>query len=565
MRKEQMDAMRRAEMGVNTSRWGRAAFVIAPLAFCLAILAGLFVPVYSDEIGWRLQERAGLDGADKLFSTLCGPTSIARPPFWMMPARYYSAFWNVGFASPFYTRVSGLMYALVWGVLLALTIRQIAPDRARARILTTMAFAILAIGLTPWLLVWSRPEQPILICLTAAILVSAQGWGMAIQVGQIRGWLLAAAIVILSTIAVSYHLKAFFLAPAFIACIAVSSRGRQTLISRLAGSLTVAVIMAQGAAYWIARLRCPSQQAFLSSQNIGSELVAARSLHEAVPIVLRMLVNINPFPYIARTVPRPNPMSAWLVELQISIGSTMIWWVAITFLWTLVFLFAASAFVRQAKLIKTDRLDPRLVIVTALLISMVGWIATQVAANDYEAALIIPIMLLCAVLALSCSATAPKIVDSVQGLATGATAAAVISMVLVATVFGSSLASASRRNGYLPLQPHSISAFGYEGLRTRIVSLARQCGIVERQSRNLVIDDVTYYAFMTNPMPDHAGGFGHSQFPDLSLDYLRGRRSEGVITTCSRLPRALQSMARKDRDLCCLAPTWNQSITRPVK
>jgi hypothetical protein len=150
-------------------------------------------------------------------------------------------------------------------------------------------------------------------------------------------------------------------------------------------------------------------------------------------------------------------------------------------------------------------------------------------------------------------------------LAIGTSAAAVISLVIVAAVFGGSMAAASRERGYLPLQSHSISVFGYETLRGRILRLARQCGIVEGQSRNLVVDDETYYALMTNPQPDHAGGFGHSQFPDLSIDYLRGRRSEGVIATCSRLPRSLQSMARKDGELCCLAPTWNQPITSPAK
>ena len=53
-----------------------------------ALLAGLFLPVYTDEIGWRLQERAGFDGVDKLYTEICGPNTLARPPFWMMPVRY---------------------------------------------------------------------------------------------------------------------------------------------------------------------------------------------------------------------------------------------------------------------------------------------------------------------------------------------------------------------------------------------------------------------------------------------------------------------------------------------
>jgi hypothetical protein len=550
---------------MTANKWSRAAFVIAPAAFCLAILTGLFVPVYTDEIGWRLQERAGLDGVDKLFSVLCGPTSVVAPPLWMMPARYYSAFWNVEFASPIFTRVSGIIYAFIWGALLACTIRRIAPDGERQRILTTLAFAMLTIGLTPWLLTWSRPEQPILICLTAAIFISAKGWSGSAGTGKFGGLVAIVAIASLSSVAVSYHLKAVFLMPVFVACIMMSSTGRSSIIPRLIGAATTIAIMAQGALYWIARLRCPAQQAFLSSQNLGSDLVAATSMHEISLVLVKMFKNINPFQYILKTVPRPNPMSAWLPEMQISIGATLVWWVAITFLWSLVFLFATNCLIRQAGMIRRERLDPRMVIACALIVSMLGWIATQVMQNDYEAALIIPMLLLTTSLALSCKGASVQIVGNVRGLALAMTGAALMSMVLVDSIFGSSLASASQQRGYIALQSHSISGFGYNAMRARILSLADQCGIGVGKSRNLVIDDLTYYVFMTSPTPDHTGGFGHSQFPELSLDYLRARRSEGVIATCSKLPDGLRARAKSDGELCCLAPTWNEPLTLPVK
>jgi hypothetical protein len=552
-------------MGLTANKWSRAAFVIAPAAFCIAVLTGLFVPVYTDEIGWRLQERAGLDGIDKLFNALCGPTSMVAPPLWMMPARYYSAFWNVEFPSPLYTRISGIIYALVWSVLLALMVRRIAPNGERYRILTTLAFAMMTIGLTPWLLIWSRPEQPILICLTAALWISAKGWDKPVVARKWRGSVAALAIVCLSSVAVSYHLKAVFLAPVFVACVMLSNRSRDTLALRFAAAATTLIMTADAARYWIARLRCPAQSAYLSSQNLGSDLVAAKSVHEAGVILLAMVGNINPFPYIGRTAPRPNPMSAWLVELQINIGSTVIWWVAITFLWSLVALFAANTYIRQAKVSRLYIAEPRLIIACTLLISMTGWIATQVIRNDYEAALIVPQLLMMLLLVLSCEAASRQITDNVRVVALAATGGALVSMILVGYIFGTSLISASHQQGYIARQPYSISAFGYDLMRTRIQKLADQCGIVAGKSRNLILDDLTYYTFMTNPTPDHVGGFGEKPAPVLSLTYLRARRSEGVIATCSKLPDGLRARAKSDGELCCLAPTWNEPLTRPVK
>ena len=79
-----------------------------------AILCGMFLPVYTDEVGWRFQERAGIDGVDKMFAETCGANTLARPPFFMMPVRAYSAFFNTAFADPFFVRVSGVLYALAW-------------------------------------------------------------------------------------------------------------------------------------------------------------------------------------------------------------------------------------------------------------------------------------------------------------------------------------------------------------------------------------------------------------------------------------------------------------------
>jgi hypothetical protein len=79
----------------------------------LGLLGGLMLPLYTDEVGWRLQERAWIDGFDKLYSDQCGP-ALAVPPLFMWPVRWYSAFFNLHFAQPYWVRMAGVMYACLW-------------------------------------------------------------------------------------------------------------------------------------------------------------------------------------------------------------------------------------------------------------------------------------------------------------------------------------------------------------------------------------------------------------------------------------------------------------------
>lgn len=552
---------------MDTGKLIRWSAWLVPAAFCVAVLAGLFVPIYTDEVGWRLQERAGLDGVDKLFSLLCGPTSLARPPWWMMPARHYSAFWNVHFASPLYTRISGIIYALAWAAMLATLIARLVPDRERRRVLMVLAFTMVSIGVGPWLLVWSRPEQPILLCLTGAILVSSGAWDRPAGHSSRASWLRAGAILALAAIAVSYHLKAIFLFPVFVACVAVSSRGKATLWPRILGSMLITGLTAQGAGYWIARLRCPVDAAFLRSQNLGADLLAARSIGEAAAVAQQMVGNINPFIYIARAVPRPNPMSSWLPEDQIAMEPALTWWLVLSFVWCLLLLCAGGVLLRQAlKARRIVDLDPRALVASGLLVSLLGWSATQVSKLDYETILIVPMLLLMVVLGLSSQALPTRVAAILRKWSLAAPAIVLTSMLTVGWIYTPSLASALRQSGYIDQQPYSITTFGYEPIRRRLYALAAVCGIDPVRSRNLVLDDVSYYAFMTSRTPDHTGGrFGIGAAEALSYDYLRSRASDGVVASCRKLPRPLQSAASRDGEFCCLAPTWNAGATPPVK
>ncbi|MGV3757222.1 MAG: hypothetical protein ACO1QS_17725, partial [Verrucomicrobiota bacterium] len=78
---------------------------------------------------------------DKLFLEVCGPNTLAHPPLWMMPARYYSALFNLQFPSPLYVRISGILYALAWTAMVLALVRRVAQDARNRTALSILAIA----------------------------------------------------------------------------------------------------------------------------------------------------------------------------------------------------------------------------------------------------------------------------------------------------------------------------------------------------------------------------------------------------------------------------------------
>ena len=250
--------------------------------FGAAILAGIFLPVYTDEVGWRLQERAGIDGVDKMFAEACGPNTLARPPFFMMPVRHYSAFFNTMFADPLFVRVSGVLYALAWFAMVLLLVRRIAGDARDRGLLATVGVGLMTLGTMPLLLVWSRPEQPIVLTATAALLVAWSDWRDPARTNTAGiAWGRSAAILALGVIALSYHVKGIFLLPLFLACLFLASRGRAAHAPRLLAGALLAAATAVAARYWTQRLQCPDDPilwAEYARNNVGTALTGVRTL-----------------------------------------------------------------------------------------------------------------------------------------------------------------------------------------------------------------------------------------------------------------------------------------------
>jgi hypothetical protein len=527
--------------------------------FVAAILGGILLPVYTDEIGWRLQERAGFDGLDKLYVEICGPNTLVRPPFFMMPARWYSALFNGAFADPFYVRISGILYALAWLAMALALFRRIAPDRIVRDRIAILGVGLMSLGAMPLLLVWSRPEQPLLLTLTAALLFATSAWrAPESETGKVAAWLRSLAILALGAIALSYHIKALFLLPLFLVCIFFASTGRRSHAPRLIAATLLAAATAAAAFYWIGRLGCPgdtSQQAMFVRNNMGAVLVGTSGWEQKLAMVGKLFGNISLVPYFGLPTPRPEPMSFWMPGGLIGGEASFAIFLVMVLAWSGAMLAGLFCLVPAAIRMARERLfDRNAVLAAALLAAAMGWSATQGYRNDYEATFVLPILMFATVLSVASHRSGRLIGRYIEVICALVGVLAVVSPIALAVVYGPALQRTTATGGYVRGQPFSVGTFGYKELLPDIYGAAKQCGIRGARGHHaLMLDDVTYFAFMESRLPQHQIGLD-TMGSARTIAYLRGRKSDGLVVSCSGLPADLRARAKSQGAFCCLGP-----------
>jgi hypothetical protein len=529
-----------------------------PRLALLALLAGLalgaLLPVYSDEVVWRLSERAALDGFDKLSSDLCGPNTLAVPPWFMWPVRHYSAWFNLRFAAPGWVRASGVLYALAQVALWWRLIGQIAGERARTA--RALFFGLAGLGVMPLLLLLSRPEQPLLLCLTLALLLAGPGWrggkAQAVEAVTLR----SLAIVMLGAVALSYHMKAMVLVPALGLAILTCGRGRGTLAVRLGAIAALGAMAIVAAQYWVARFSCPGDPAMarnLASQNVSALLAHGRGVLVAIAA---LFLNTNFDRYVWILAPAVKPMGGWLPAVATPAGQ-LLWQIGLCAVWGLTSLAGLAAAWRGARAARAARrLEPDLAMALLLLALPLGWGMSQTAKNVYDAGFVLPLWTLGLLLALAHAAPGRSLL--VRGLAKGLPLAAVLSVMALALVYGPAFWRAQAPRAELPGQPISVPLRGYSATRAEALAVARQCGIdpARHQPHALLVDESSYFTFMGGTRPQfHLGvvGVWKGGITD-PLAYLRSVGSDGAVLACRNLPPALQARAHRLGQTCCLGP-----------
>ncbi|MBB3955228.1 hypothetical protein [Novosphingobium sediminicola] len=545
----------------------------------IALVAGMLLPVYSDEIGWRLQERAWLDGLDKLYSENCGPNTLAVPPFFMWPVRWYSAFFNTRFPDPLFVRISGVGYAIVFIIMVLRLVKQIGRTLDERQILAIIASALMGLGVMPLLLVWSRPEQPIFLAATAAVLIASAGWrspgnmfapfnGIAYTNATASpgtAWRRSLTILALALIAMSYHFKAVLVVPAFAACIIFASRGRRALFAR--GVAIVLLLLATGSAakYWVNRVQCPADP-IIAHQHARNNLAGQLDLGtiSKTQLVLKVLQNYKLHNYVERAAPAIDPMSSWLPLNMVSRDEMNGWRGGMTIIWAAALLAAIISFIGGVRNMWREKVIPPEPVIALMLLGAVSiWCVSQYDRNVYEASFVLPLLMLAIILAMASPHRWEGLRRWISTLALAIGPLMLLSIVLVSGLYGPRLIDDAQRRDWLPWHPWSVPVFGYHASYKDIMGAARQCNLpMPREARHLLLDDVTYFAYMQSRMPDHELAVLPPHFRGSINDpvaYLAAQNSDGILMRCKRLPPFLQGIAHRSGNYCCVTPAdWSK-------
>ena len=535
----------------------RAATLAAAIS-TLGILFGLLVPIYSDEVGWRMQARSAIDGGvDRFLAEACGPNTLAHPPFFIVPLRYFSGYANLAFADPLFIRLAGVACALAWLAMLWMLIGNVSRSARERSALSLIAFGLSAFGVLPLMLVINRPEQPLLCAISLALLVTLRGWGAdARETSHAQAVGAAATVVFAAAVALGYHLKGIVYAPIFVLCAVSSSRGINGRWARWIGAATILALTAIALPYWIDRFKCPADPvlaAKLAKENLASAFFTGGSLVDKLSLAAQ---GANPMTYVRLSMPAPEYMSQWLPAHIVTDVNAKIWRKILNAGWVASMVLGAFSFVVAAvRAWRARSLDLRAVAPLLLWSISTFWGITQLNKNSYEAALALPVTIMAIVLAIRAAAYGDGALRWIERLGFIVVAMAAISSAAVVTSYAKPLLVASRQHGYVDGQPYSLSPYGFDHVRNQIIATGRLCGIDPGQGTHaLLVDDVTYFPYMATWRPLHRTGVlsdWNGSITDPAA-YLRSKGSSGIVLGCAYLPPELRKMARRNGQFCCV-------------
>ena len=538
-----------------TSR--RLSWIAAAVALC-SVALGMLVPVYSDEVGWRFQARMALDGGvDRFVAENCGLNTLARTPFFIQPLRHATAAFNTAFADPLTIRLVGVGCALAWLALLWALIGRLGRTSAETDRMRTIGFSLASLGLLPFMLVISRPEQPILLALTTVLFLATGGVNKArIEDGAAASAVKALLVTLLGMIALGYHLKGIIFMPIFLAAAMFSSQGAKGRPWRIGAVAVLIGATALSIPYWIGRFRCPADP--LLAEKLGRENIAS-VIFNADPIapkIGKLLAGLNPFDYILLTVPKMRNMSNWLPPQVIGHGTALGWTILVMICWAACMVAAIGVLIVIIRRCPKDRGEVKRLILALLIGAVIlFWSVAQIHKNVYESALTVPLTIIVFVLAFTSIRESASILKLTRILSLTALGGAAISAALLMAFYGPALSGIARNPGYIAEQKSSVSVFGYDAIHADILATGKLCGLSnDARTRGLLVDDLTYIAYMNSWRPLHRTGVLSDWNGSISdpAAYLRAHGSSGAVIGCRYLPPALQSRARRNGAYCCL-------------
>ena len=107
-------------------------------------------------------------------------------------------------------------------------------------------------------------------------------------------------------------------------------------------------------------------------------------------------------------------------------------------------------------------------------------------------------------------------------------------------------------NGY-PGPGIPIGIYERNNIKNDIINASNICNINSIESKNLIIDDYTYWYFSKSKWPMSITYIWLDQKEELIKPFLRKSRSDGIIVNCSSMPNGYVRFMKKSGAICCIS------------
>ncbi len=542
----------------------RALYLLLSLAFLITFLITLWMtfysPVNADEIFWKLMiaRLEGDDGKLVYLFAQCRQGQWIDAPLTWYPAMWINAWLYEDASQPWELRIHGWVVFLVLIALWSWLLKKKSGLGLPESFLAVSAF--LSVGVMPFLMVFERPEQPLLLLLTLSLLTAlTRQRGLAVAsvasttpqapAGWWRGLLVVLGFALIGTLMSGTHPKGMFLFPVLLILAWRQVRSWSLLV-------LLAVILGWTAfdtqQVWQLRTSCPEFPGLMKVlQNLT--LRPGMLFSDPIGFIKAGWANLMAFgayvhslefrqAYISSWLPVAD--SDWSIREPLVLLANALLWVPLV---VAVLVIGANWLSRRRINVWSDAL-----LWLCLAMALIAILVLQTAKNFYEASMVWPLILLLMIFSFGQPLAKP----------TGARVRLLLSLLIGVALVSGVVRFDRFGDATQEWRKVRIDQTEREDLRNEALQeFARQECAIGEDSKRLVLDKDSYQSFWEHEQPiflDYAAGWWGAE-ADIRKT-LRERQVGGLVGKCERVPEVLRPFMIQDSDgsgapggFCCIA------------
>lgn len=508
------------------------------VSLCIVFVIGFHVPIYSDEIGWKIMtSRVFLDHfqINSINPQCAVPGGVSLSPF-LFPGRIFESFLFSNLSHPEKLRFIGFIISSLLFISFFISVQRcLVPfDGTSSSALTASSF--FALGTLPLGLVLSRPEQTLLLLLIFFLSLPFYKSN-----SFFHKYVFYVCLLLTISMFFGTHPKSLFFSLAiFITIFFLPISFIKKLFFLVIGILTVWSSFRLNSILYGCDIN-PRFKALINTYMLSVESIFELDLKLILSVIRNLYHSTDYFSNLLFLKRHPNTPLTGIDNLTFSYQVLN---GLIIFVFLCVVLWIIFSFIKILKNWSKTPLDRyRFFMALSLATGLFGLAVLQSGKNAYESNFFVPCIILIAALLTGHSAVSATWKRISKWSCIMMVSISIFSQWGLIYRFGPNLKTVWKRGPFLLDRTAQVE------------QLKRACRLEDLKSlKHLVVDDRTYPYLWQSQEPYHAlylTGYWSVGIDNLE-SFLTERKSAGYLASCHYLPPNLAVRAKRSGDLCCI-------------